>query len=130
MKRPNTCGLRHIALKVNKFNECIQFYRDIIGMEVELQTDDYVYLTTGSDNISLHRVSDKMLAPQRLEHFGFLVDSPEQVDRWFEYISKAGAIATSPPTTFGIGTRSFSIIDPEGFEVEFTYHPPMLKHKS
>ncbi|HCD9498758.1 TPA: VOC family protein [Legionella pneumophila] len=125
---PKTLGLRHIALRVNNLEECIRFYTYIIGMQLEHQTEDYAYLTTGKDNISLHE--DGMIAfetNQRLEHLGFACESPENVDAWYEHCKKLNANIQSPPNTFGIGTRGFSVYDPSGNEVEFTFHPPMVE---
>ena len=57
MERPGiTDGLRHIALFVENFAECENFYTDLLGMEVEWRPDDdNVYLTNGNDNLALHR---------------------------------------------------------------------------
>ena len=124
---PKTLGLRHIALRVNHLKACITFYTKILNMTLELETEDYAYLTTGEDNISLHQkgVIDFSDA-QRLEHFGFSCQSPDDVDAWYAHCIKHKAPIQSPPTTFGIGTRGFSVYDPSGNEVEFTYHPPMV----
>ena len=49
-------SLRHVALFVQNFSECIHFYAEILGMAIEWQPDDdNVYLTFGSDNLALHR---------------------------------------------------------------------------
>lgn len=50
---PKNASLRHVALAVNKLDECEQFY-NLLGMSTELKTDDYAYLTGNGDNISLH----------------------------------------------------------------------------
>lgn len=126
MDRPKLVGLRHIAIKVRKFESAIKFYRDVIGMSLELQTEDYAYLTTGSDNLSLHYLGAKFGHHQKLEHIGFLVDLPAKVDEWKNYMYQAGIAILESPKTFGVGTRSFSVADPDGNEVEFIYHPPML----
>ena len=52
---PKNASLRHVALAVNKLDECEQFY-NLLGMQTELKTMDYVYLTGNGDNISLHKV--------------------------------------------------------------------------
>ncbi|HCD03759.1 MAG TPA: glyoxalase, partial [Methylophaga sp.] len=57
MQRPTrTGGLRHVALTVDNLEACEQFYVDLLGMEVEWRPDaDNVYLTSGNDNLALHR---------------------------------------------------------------------------
>ena len=124
---PKSLGIRHIALRVNNLHKCIQFYKAVIGMSLELETDDYAYLTTGNDNLSLHQDGDiNFKKEQRLEHFGFSCQTAENVDEWYDYLKMNNANIQSPPKTFGIGTRGFSVYDPSGNEVEFTYHPPMV----
>ena len=34
------------------------------------------------------------------------------------------------PKTFGIGTREFSVLDPDGIEIEFTYYPSIIINRS
>ena len=56
--RPDrTSGLRHLALNVINFESSVDFYTRLLGMEVEWQPDaDNFYLTSGNDNLALHRV--------------------------------------------------------------------------
>ncbi len=82
------------------------------------------------DNISLHRIEDSFSSPQRLEHIGFALDSVSSVNALYEKMKSTKIAIPCPPKTFGIGTHSFSVSDPDGIEVEFTYHPPMWeKHE-
>jgi len=39
---PKNTSLRHVALAVNKLEECEAFY-NLLGMQTELKTTDYVY---------------------------------------------------------------------------------------
>ena len=121
---PKNASLRHIALAVNKLEECEQFY-NLLGLQTELKTTDYVYLTGNGDNISLHNVPEPFEGRQRLEHIGFAVDSMDAVDKLYQEAKNHQLTILSEPKTFGIGTRGFSVLDPDGIEVEFTYHPPM-----
>ena len=121
---PKNASLRHVALAVHKLDECEQFY-NLLGMRTELKTVDYVYLTGNGDNISLHKVQSKFKSIQRLEHIGFALDSVQAVKQLFNDLQKHELNILHPPKNFGIGTYSFSVLDPDGIEVEFTYHPPM-----
>ncbi|STY29802.1 Glutathione transferase fosA [Legionella wadsworthii] len=125
--KPKMIGLRHIALRVNNLQECIDFYTKIIGMSLEQGTNDYAYLTSGDDNISLHQNNLVNFAKtQKLEHFGFAIRSPQDVDAWYKYIKQYSVHILGEPKTFGIGTRAFSVLDPSGNEVEFSYHLPII----
>ena len=121
---PKNASLRHVALAVYKLEECEKFY-NMLGMKTELKTHDYVYLSGNSDNISLHRVATQFSNEQRLEHIGFALDSATSVNKLYEKMKSTEVNILNPPKTFGIGTHSFSVLDPDGIEVEFTYHPPM-----
>ncbi len=125
---PKTHGIMHIALRVNDLKGCVNFYTRIIGMSLELETENYAYLSTGSDNLSLHEEGQVAFEGiQRLEHFGFACSTPKEVDEWYEHCKTLNAKIKNTPVTFGIGTRAFSVFDPSGNEVEFTYHPPMIR---
>ena len=127
IKRPPMAGLKHVALHARRFEETLAFYRDILGLRVEWRPDaDNAYLTSGVDNLAIHRAADPV-APtgQRLDHIGFLVDAPADVDRWHEYLAARGVVADRPPRTHRDGARSFYCIDPEGGLVQFIHHPPI-----
>ena len=48
--------MHHVALKVRKYDETRAFYINQIGLQIEWGPDsDNVYLTSGTDNIALHR---------------------------------------------------------------------------
>lgn len=49
---PKNASLGHIALAVNKLAECEQFY-NLLGLQTELKTMGYVYLTGNSDNCEI-----------------------------------------------------------------------------
>jgi catechol 2,3-dioxygenase-like lactoylglutathione lyase family enzyme len=124
---PKNASLKHIAIAVHKLEECEQFY-NMLGMRTELKTADYIYLAGNGDNLSLHKIHDNFGAVQRLEHIGFALQSTHAVDQLFHDFQKHKFNIISPPKTFGIGTYSFNVLDPDGIEIEFTYHPPMWEH--
>jgi catechol 2,3-dioxygenase-like lactoylglutathione lyase family enzyme len=132
-ERPNRhAGLRHVALFVNKFEECLSFYTDLLGMNVEWQPDpDNIYLCSGVDNLALHRATEApSLAGQRLDHIGFIIDEIDDVDRWYDFLVANGIKAQSKPRTHRDGARSFYCLDPDGVTVQMIYHPPISKGAS
>ena len=122
-----TLGLRHIALFVQKLEECCDFYTKLLGMKIEWQPDaDNIYLTSGSDNLALHRAkTETATSGQRLDHMGFILATPEDVDRWHEFFVEQGVKILAPPKTHRDGARSFYCRDPEGIAVQMIYHPPI-----
>ena len=127
--RPPLAGLRHVALSACRFEETLAFYEGVMGMAIEWQPDaDNVYLTSGVDNLAIHRVSDAAAQTgQRLDHIGFVVDDPAHVDRWHDYLSAHGVPVEAPPRTHRDGARSFYCKDPEGVTVQIIHHPPLAR---
>lgn len=126
MQRPAPLnGMRHIALQVQDLEACERFYVDILGMRVLRRAhDDLVYLTLGNDNFSLSRArEDTGTDPQRLDHFGFVVDRREDVDAWHDYLLARGVTVTRGPHDHGDGGRSLYCLDPDGNSVQPLYHP-------
>ena len=126
-ERPKHAGLRHVALFCRDYEASERFYVDLMGMQVEWRPDeDNVYLSSGADNLALHRWKDADFAPsQRLDHIGFIVDRPADVDQWFTFLKAAGVRMKSEPRTHRDGARSFYCLDPEGVVVQIIYHPPI-----
>ena len=121
----NTLGIRHLALKVRKFRECLHFYNVILKMEIDWQPDDEnVYLTNGKDNLALHFDDTIDLSGQcRLDHFGILLHKKEDVDTWYSYISENEVRIFKPVNDHRDGSRSFYCYDPDGNIVQLIWHP-------
>ncbi len=128
MDRPNpTKGMRHVALTVRDLEAAEQFYVGLLGMEVEWRPDpDNVYLTSGNDNLALHRGD---MAPaqqgQQLDHIGFILATPEDVDDWYAFLRANQVEMKSEPRTHRDGARSFYCVAPEQVIVQMIYHPPI-----
>src|SRR5215813_3341155 len=98
MDRPSHAGLRHLALNVRDLPAMKRFYVDLLGFAVEWEPDpDNVYLSSGLDNLALHRsaslTANRATAltaghevtgdgPSPLDHLGLIVRVAEDVDRW------------------------------------------------
>lgn len=129
MPRPSLgFGLRHVALQVKDLEACEQFYVELLGMEVEWRPDpDNLYLTSGGDNLALHRIAgdDPDPVTQRLDHIGFVLASAEAVDQWFEWLQENGVPMRTEPRTHRDGARSFYCYAPDGTLVQMIHHPPI-----
>ncbi len=129
MKRPPaTAGLRHVALFVERYDETLHFYCELMGMALEWQPDaDNSYLCSGNDNLALHRYKGGARDPatQRLDHIGFIIDQMDDVDLWYEFLKAEGVKLKSQPRTHRDGARSFYCADPDGNTVQIIYHPPI-----
>ena len=119
-----TNGLRHVALFVHEYEASERFFTELLGMEVEWRPDaDNVYLTSGNDNLALHR--SEAQDSGKLDHIGFFINQMEKVDEWFDYLKSAGTRMLTEPRTHRDGARSFYCADPSGVRVQMIYHPPI-----
>ena len=122
--------MRHIALFVEQFDAALAFYTQLLGMAVEWRPDDNnVYLTSGNDNLALHRFTgaDRPAAAQRLDHIGFIIDNINDVDQWYDFLKSHNVRVQGEPKTHRDGARSFYCLDPDGTVVQMIYHPPISK---
>src|SRR5436190_18000404 len=113
MDRPTHAGLRHLALNVRELEAMKRFYVDLLGFAVEWEPDaDNIYLSSGLDNLALHRAefADPALAEfgsgSPLDHLGLIVRSPEDVDRWAAFLEGRGVKLDAKPKTHRDGARS------------------------
>lgn len=123
-----TAGMRHIALFAAALDEAVHFYTELLGMRIEWNPDpDNFYLTSGNDNLAIHRFMGvaRESSQQRLDHIGFVIDLPEQVDAWHEFLKANGVRILKAPKTHRDGARSFYCLDPDGNVVQMIYHPPI-----
>lgn len=130
MTEPVVRGLRHLALRVTDLKQSRAFYEGLFGMRVVWQPDeDNLYLSSGSDNLALHQIPAGELTQYRsgrcqfLDHFGFIMESPEAVDRLFEQAERSGARIVHPLKRHRDSSYSFYLADPDGNTIQVLYEP-------
>ena len=123
---PPTAGMRHVALYVQDFDACEHFYVELLGMQVEWRPDaDNIYLTSGNDNVALHRATEAFAGYQHLDHIGFMLNKPDDVDAWHAFLLSHNIEMRTKPKTHRDGARSFYCHDPDGNIVQMIFHPPL-----
>jgi len=133
MKRPTHTGLRHLALHVRDLDAMKQFYAELLGFAIEWEPDpDNVYLSSGTDNLALHRARPApdgaprgAVAASALDHFGLIVRTPEDVDAWAAFLASRGVPLDAAPRTHRDGARSCYVSDPDGNRIQIIFHPPI-----
>jgi catechol 2,3-dioxygenase-like lactoylglutathione lyase family enzyme len=154
MERPTHLGLRHLALNVQRLDEMTRFYVDLLGFSVEWEPDpDNVYLSSGTDNLALHRSTAPAMGraatstdsggadvsrvssdldrarevalPAVLDHLGLIVRKAEDVDGWAAFLESRGVTMIAKPRTHRDGARSCYFHDPDGNSVQIIHHPPI-----
>jgi len=130
MPQPTHRGLRHLALNAHDLQAMKAFYVDVLGFRVEWEPDpDNVYLTSGVDNLALHRAPDgggaTGDAPGALDHLGLIVAAAADVDAWAAHLESHGVALDMRPKTHRDGARSCYFRDPDGNRVQIIHHPPI-----
>jgi catechol 2,3-dioxygenase-like lactoylglutathione lyase family enzyme len=123
-------GLRHLALRVRDVQVSRKFYEDLFGMTVVWQPDDEnIYLSTGFDNLALHQYPKEdtdHLQPthlQPLDHLGFLMATPEDVEDFFKEVSGQRVPIVKPLRKHRDGSFSFYLEDPDRNIIQILYEP-------
>ncbi len=123
-----------IALTVRDVKKCAAFYRDEIGLEVRMMSDEEAYLTfpqKGSPVLAIIGANGlaKELPPERIR----AAESPlvrdsvavflEDADREYETLRAKGVKFLQPPATRPNGQRFTLFEDPEGTLWEISHFP-------
>lgn len=129
---PPMLGMRHVAVSVagDRFEACARFYKEGMGMAVDWEPDaDNVYLSSGGDNLALHRVARVDHAVSALDHLGFVVASADDVRAWHDRVvallDAHGLEIVMPPRLHRDGATSFYFRDPAGNKVQIIHIPTL-----
>jgi len=117
-------GLRHLALKVADVERSRAFYERVFGMKTVWRPDpDNAYLSSGCDNLALHRGDLGDSNAQRLDHLGFVVPSVAEVESAWEWAQQNKLDVAHPLKHHRDGSVSFYLRDPDGNSVQVLYEP-------
>ena len=126
MDRPAHAGLRHLALHARDLDAMKRFYVDVLGFAVEWEPDaDNIYLSSGIDNLALHRAKGDVARQGALDHLGLIVRAPDDVDKWAAFLESKGVTLAAKPKTHRDGARSCYFSDPDGNTIQIIHHPPI-----
>jgi catechol 2,3-dioxygenase-like lactoylglutathione lyase family enzyme len=126
-------GLRHLALWIDDavFAATVAFYRGALDMHVQWQPDDdNVYLSSGGDNLALHRAKPpRVVAHDRsaLDHLGFCVEQADEVAARRDQVERSGGIIVQEPRTHRDGATSFYARDPAGNLLQVLHIPGLTR---
>jgi catechol 2,3-dioxygenase-like lactoylglutathione lyase family enzyme len=119
-------GMRHLALKVSDVDRAKAFYMRVFGMKLVWQPDpDNAYLSSGCDNLALHRGDSEKTAAdaQRLDHLGFIVSTIADVEAGYAWAQSSGVEIVHELKHHRDGSVSFYIRDPDGNVIQALYEP-------
>lgn len=125
-------GIGHIALRCSDIDEMERFYRDVLGYDLVWSPEPSDrYLTNGYDNLALHACGDvSATSDSRLDHFGILVETPDDVDAWAAHLAASGTKVDTGPKTHRDGSRSLYFSDPEGNRIQIIHLGPGVRKRT
>ena len=117
-------GMRHLALTVSDVDRSCAFYQRVFGMKIVWQPDpDNAYLSSGCDNLALHRGDCGDPSAQRLDHLGFISSTIADLESAWEWAQAQRLDIVHPLKRHRDGSVSFYIRDPDGNVIQILYEP-------
>lgn len=121
----NPSGINHITIRVNDIERAEEFYGDILGFELvrKMGQSMSVYQVGEEDTLVLVEAEtsyDPSSRDYRVDHFGFYLDSEDEVDELAQYFREQEVSILSGPANRKRGRFVF-ISDPDGNMLEFFY---------
>lgn len=117
--------LNAYVIPVRDLEKCVSFYRDKLGLKLQVKEAEFAYLTFANqdkpgvalstlDN-AVNLISEAQIRPgEEVIHRNFLAVFVEDVDKEYEELEAKGVHFVKPPTTFPWGQRIAYFEDPEG----------------
>lgn len=115
-------GINHMTIRVNDINRAEEFYGDILGFDLirKMGESMSVYQIGEEDTLVLVEAEtnyDPSSKDYRVDHFGFYLDSEDEVDEMAEYLREHEVTILSGPANRKRG-RFLFISDPDGNMIE------------
>ena len=107
--------LTYITLWAQKYEACLAFYRDQLGLPLEAADHNFAQFTTQGARLYLHRLDEaEPLRPDTVEiHF-----TVADVDEVYSALVERGVRFEQAPADMPWGRRMAACRDPEGYSVE------------
>lgn len=119
-----TYGLTHIALAVNDPERSSRFYQELFGAVETYRGDGWAQIETPGthDVIVFNRASEEAGKTGGVQHFGFRLVDPADIDQAAREVERAGGRILSRGE-FCPGEPYVFAADPDGYEIEIWYEP-------
>jgi catechol 2,3-dioxygenase-like lactoylglutathione lyase family enzyme len=120
-----TYGLTHLALAVTNAQRSFDFYRKILGVEKVYDQGSFIQAQTPGtrDVLVFDEKAERKGKRGGIEHFGFRLKRPADVDLAAELVTKAGGTILDKGE-FCPGEPYLYCSDPDGYVVEIWYELP------
>ena len=96
----------------------------VFGMKLVWQPDaDNAYLSSGCDNLALHRGAPGDASAGALDHLGFIVTSVADLEAGWRWAETERLDIVHPLRQHRDGSASFYIRDPDGNVIQLLFEP-------
>ena len=117
-------GLRHLALRVADVARASDFYARVFGMRIVWQPDpETAYLSSGCDNLALHRGDSGDQSRQALDHIGFICATIAEVEAAHRWAHDNHLKIAKPLAHHRDGSVSFYLRDPDDNVIQILFEP-------
>lgn len=119
---PSTFGLTHIALSVTDPKRAAAFYTAVFGGRVTWEDEGSIQIegTGPADVIVFDRDPDNAGRAGGIQHFGFRLKDPGDLDAILDAVAPAGGRLLRRGE-FGPGRPFAYVVDPDGYEIEIWF---------
>ena len=114
-----THGLTHLSLAVQDPNRSVEFYAKAFGVREYYRDEEQIQVLGPGPNDVIAFVRDRKNAGKRagIDHFGFRLTDPKDIDLAVQEVEKAGGRLLRRGE-HGPGLPYAYFADPDGYEIE------------
>ena len=115
-------GLSHISLAVRDLERTLRFYTRVFGVKEYFREASFAQVQGPGphDIIAFELRPDAAGRPGGIGHFGFRLQSPQDIDLAVDEVERAGGIILQRGA-FAPGYPYVYVADPDGYEIEIWY---------